>query len=85
MKNITYLFYLLLTLSACKENKEHQTKVTETQESINPVYIGTYTRNEGFVDGKANGIYLMNKKADGSLEMVRTVAEIVNPSYVKTI
>lgn len=74
---------LMLTIAACKENKQQQTAITEKQESINPVYIGTYTRNEGFVDGKANGIYLMNKKADGSLEMVKTVAEIVNPSYVK--
>ena len=86
MKKTTSLFFsgvLLLFMIACKENKKQQAGVAEVQETINPVYIGTYTRNEGFVDGKANGIYLMNKKADGSLEMVKTVAEIVNPSYVK--
>ena len=88
MKKITFLLFsslMLSTLSACKESKKQQTTATETpsKETINPVYIGTYTRNEGFVDGKANGIYLMNKKSDGSLEMVKTVAEIINPSYVK--
>lgn len=88
MKAITYLAYsslLLLTFSACKESKKQQSTVTETpvMETINPVYIGTYTRNEGFVDGKANGIYLMDKKADGTLKMVKTVAEIINPSYIK--
>ncbi len=88
MKKTTALLFsvqLLLSLMACRESQKQQTVVTElsTKEEINPVYIGTYTRNEGFVDGKANGIYLMNKKADGSLEMVKTVAEITNPSYVK--
>ena len=76
---------LLTILMACKERKGQEPTVSEslTKDSINPVYIGTYTRNEGFVDGKANGIYLMNKKLDGSFEMVKTVAEITNPSYVK--
>ena len=77
---------LLFALIECKESKTKQTEVIETpakEEMINPVYIGTYTKNEGFVDGKANGIYLMNKKSDGALEMVKTVAEITNPSYVK--
>ena len=89
MKPISSLFFLsllLFNLNACKESKTQQTEVIETpakEEMINPVYIGTYTKKEGFVDGKANGIYLMNKKSDGSLEMVKTVAEITNPSYVK--
>ena len=68
MKPISSLYFLSLlvfTLNACKEIKTQQTEVIETpakEEMINPVYIGTYTKNEGFVDGKANGIYLMNKK-----------------------
>jgi 6-phosphogluconolactonase len=88
MKPISSLFFLsllLFNLNACKERKTQQTEVIETpakEEMINPVYIGTYTKKEGFVDGKANGIYLMNKKTDGALEMVMTVAEITNPSYV---
>jgi len=86
MNKITSLLFsglILLSTIACKENKAKQTMVTESQETINPVYIGTYTRNEGFVDGKADGIYLMNLKPDGNLEMVSTVVEIINPSYVK--
>jgi len=86
MNKITSILFsasMLLSIAACKENKTDQTMTTEPQATINPVYIGTYTRNEGFVDGKADGIYLMNMKADGSLEMVKTAAEIINPSYVK--
>ena len=86
MKKTAFLLFssfLLLSMTMCKENKEHPTPSAKAKETIKPVYIGTYTRNEGFVDGKADGIYLMDKKSDGSLEMVKTVAEIVNPSYVK--
>ncbi|MFI2743129.1 lactonase family protein [Zhouia sp. PK063] len=79
----------ILSIVACKQQKKEVTtnneSVTEQMnvDNINPVYIGTYTKKEGHVDGKADGIYLMNKKEDGSLEMVKTVAKITNPSYVK--
>ena len=83
ISSFLFLSLIVLFTIACKENKANQNLVTQAHESINPVYIGTYTRNEGFVDGKANGIYLMNLKSDGNLEMVSTVAEIINPSYLK--
>ena len=48
------------------------------------VYIGTYTRNEGFVNGQGKGIYYMlQNPADGKLEMGDVVAKVENPSYVK--
>jgi len=49
-----------------------------------PVYIGTYTKKEGHVDGKAKGIFLaMQDPKNGSLQPEKTVAEITNPSFVK--
>ncbi|SKB31869.1 6-phosphogluconolactonase [Salegentibacter holothuriorum] len=49
-----------------------------------PVYIGTYTKKEGHVDGKAKGIFLaMQDPENGSLQPKNTVAEITNPSFVK--
>lgn len=52
--------------------------------SQNPVYIGTYTKEEGHVDGKASGIYLLNQDiSTGKLNNIQTVAEITNPSFVK--
>ncbi|SFN86148.1 lactonase family protein [Salegentibacter flavus] len=53
--------------------------------SQNPVYIGTYTKTEGHVDGKANGVYLMHQDAKtGDLSDPVCVAEVINPSFVKT-
>jgi 6-phosphogluconolactonase len=50
-----------------------------------PVYIGTYTKKEGHVDGKAKGIFLaIQDPENGSLQPEKTVAEITNPSFVKT-
>ncbi|MGY5850796.1 lactonase family protein [Salegentibacter sp. F14] len=53
--------------------------------SQNPVYIGTYTKSEAHVEGKADGIYLMHQDAEtGDLSEPVCVAEVVNPSFVKT-
>ena len=53
-------------------------------DSINKLYVGTYTKKEGHVQGKAEGIYLLNQNSDtGALKMVGTVANVVNPSFVK--
>ncbi|MEL6276449.1 MAG: lactonase family protein, partial [Bacteroidota bacterium] len=48
-----------------------------------PLYIGTYTRKEGHVDGKALGIYraVMNQE-DGSLNIEASTDSIINPSFV---
>jgi len=49
-----------------------------------PVYIGTYTKKEGHVDGKAKGIFLAMQDPDnGSIQPEKTVAKITNPSFVK--
>ncbi|MBZ9632252.1 lactonase family protein [Salegentibacter sp. LM13S] len=54
------------------------------QNSEIPVYIGTYTKKEGHVDGKAKGIFLaMQNPENGSLQPEKTVAKIINPSFVK--
>lgn len=52
--------------------------------SQNPVYIGTYTKTEGHVDGKADGIYLMQQNSEtGNLSEPVCVAQVINPSFVK--
>lgn len=52
--------------------------------SQNPIYVGTYTKKEGHVDGKAEGIYLLYQDLNsGKLSEPETVAEITNPSFVK--
>jgi 6-phosphogluconolactonase (cycloisomerase 2 family) len=49
------------------------------------VYIGTYTRRESFVDGKAEGIYICHlDMASGELTYTATVdgPGTVNPSFL---
>ncbi len=61
-----------------------QAQQIEMQDSINEIYVGTYTRKEGHVDGKAKGIYLLEQHHDnGKLKMAGLAAELTNPSFVK--
>ncbi|UJH91756.1 hypothetical protein LZ575_03470 [Antarcticibacterium sp. 1MA-6-2] len=59
MKNI-FLSSLCFTLvlTSCKfEPQTTGEEVVENPLKMNPVYIGTYTKKEGHVDGQAVGIY----------------------------
>jgi 6-phosphogluconolactonase len=74
-----YLPYCLLcigciiSLTQCKSKKVE--RVLET--SSTSLLIGTYTRSEGHVDGKAVGITLWDTSGFQS-----TVAPVVNPSFI---
>ena len=46
------------------------------------LYVGTYTKKEGHVDGKAEGIYLLECHENSRLKMLATVATVTNPSYL---
>lgn len=47
------------------------------------VFIGTYTENEGWVNGKADGIYRASiSEGNGLLSLDTTVADLINPSFV---
>lgn len=58
----------------------------ETEEmEMKTAYIGTYTKKEDHVDGQADGIYTIYlDEKTGKLEFGQTVAEVTNPSFVKT-
>ena len=47
------------------------------------VYLGTYTRKEGHVDGKGKGIYMARRIGADSLGEIVLVGEgVVNPSFI---
>jgi len=46
------------------------------------MFIGTYTRDESWVNGTADGIYRVRIQEDGSLAVDETAAEVINPSFV---
>ncbi len=66
-------------------SREAETVIGASKESetLIPLYIGTYTRKEGHVDGKAKGIYVyqMNTKT-GELSYHSEIGGINNPSYL---
>ncbi len=48
-----------------------------------PLYLGTYTRKEGHVDGQASGVYYGTLEAgSGIITISDTIADIINPSFV---
>ena len=78
LANKTMIRFTLITLAVIL------TGSCAAQNTEVPVYIGTYTKKEGHVDGKAKGIFLaMQDPENGSLQPEKTVAEITNPSFVK--
>ncbi|GJM59935.1 6-phosphogluconolactonase [Persicobacter diffluens] len=72
-------------LSACGEKREQQSNNNQQPivENAIPLAIGTYTRKEGHVDGKAEGIYIYSfNPANGALKHLSTTDNIINPSYL---
>jgi 6-phosphogluconolactonase len=84
------IFISLLSLfifNACNppaEKISDNTETMTTKTSNHPLlYVGTYTRKEGHVDGKAEGIYIMEMDTKtGELTGLDTIKNSINPSYV---
>ena len=92
MKILTLILVVLvvaLTIISCKKDKSNSDsvsidpvdKVISVAEDGVPMLIGTYTRKEGHVDGKAGGIHLAYLK-DGKVTYVKTIPAGINPSYI---
>lgn len=65
--------------------KETETGIHADAAAKNPMllYVGTYTRKEGHVNGKATGVYVYRMDtATGALEYVSTSPSTTNPSYL---
>ncbi len=82
------IMVVLVGLFACSDSPKNTKIIEEPKDSVRatlPLYIGTYTKKEGHVDGKAAGIYLMEMNPeDGHLKLKSVVAELTNPSFVAT-
>lgn len=87
-KTLLFSFLSFLVLTGCKNEHQEKEKAEVAEANIsnmNALYIGTYTKKEGHVDGQAEGIYTVYQDPEtGGLEMGKTVANITNPSFVKT-
>jgi len=78
-----------LSFTSCKNEKDENaegdaSENTENMPNMNTAFIGTYTKKEGHVDGKADGILTIQQNPEtGKIRLGRTVAEVINPSFVK--
>ena len=84
---LTPIVALAMLITSCKnqENEPAGEQLMETEEiEMKTAYIGTYTKEEGHVNGQAEGIYLISQNPEtGELEFGETVARVTNPSFVK--
>ncbi|MFN4763558.1 lactonase family protein [Gillisia sp. Q332] len=77
---------LLLAFAILPTNSKGQNTIPneKAEDSLNVMFVGTYTKKEGHVNGQANGIYsVMQDPETGKLLFKETAANIINPSYVK--
>ena len=88
LSSIQLLLSLTVLLGACSnatinESTENQEVVEKQADNKQLLFVGTYTRKEGHVDGKAKGIYVYEMDPEsGKLSYVSTSPSIVNPSYI---
>ncbi|MEM9888076.1 MAG: lactonase family protein [Bacteroidota bacterium] len=84
MKILDYKILLLLLLFACEPAPKQIAKIEENMNEKLLAYIGTYTRTEGHVNGKAEGIYRVSiDTVNGEIGNQRMLATITNPSFLK--
>ena len=72
------LFLLALCLENCTPSIYSRLKA-ESQSA----YVGGYTRDEGWVNGKGQGVYRIALNNKGQITEQEVVAELINPSFVK--
>lgn len=83
MKNFLISMLAVLCFTACQSDKKQEAKEDTVEEDKLTLFVGTYTRKEGHVDGQGEGIYVyeMDKKT-GALSYVSTSESIISPSYL---
>lgn len=81
-----FLLFLIVSLIASEATSQKVQKTNSDSEmDKNLLYIGTYTKKEGHVNGQAKGIYSVFQDPEtGKLQCGETVAELTNPSFVKS-
>ena len=77
---ITFLLPVALLLQCTAPGARQP--VGNTAADPTNAYVGTYTRDEGWVHGKAEGIYRLTFADDGSVVGKELIDEVVNPSFV---
>ncbi|MEY4936729.1 MAG: 6-phosphogluconolactonase [Bacteroidota bacterium] len=73
------LFFLSLVAVGCANNAQ----ITKNNQAQPIVFVGTYTQNLGFVNGKGTGIYTCRMDTtNGALTVIDSTLDIANPSFL---
>lgn len=82
MKNFLVCLLAVFCFTACQSEKTQNTEAAVNEDKLT-LFVGTYTRKEGHVDGQGEGIYVyeMDKKT-GALSYVSTSESVISPSYL---
>lgn len=80
---------LMVLSTACSSTSQQEQLTTDTLAMEQPaeasllLFIGTYTRKEGHVDGQAEGIYVYRfNQETGAISQASVASGIINPSYL---
>jgi len=81
MKQFLLALVSIFILSSCQTSKKEEEVVKSKDFEI--LFVGTYTQEEGHVDGKGEGVYVyeMNKQT-GALRYLSTSDAMISPSYL---
>lgn len=83
MKNYFFLFLLVGSFFSCQPTQKENATTDERIIPFSYLFIGTYTKKEGHVDGKAEGIYVYKMNMEtGELSPSDTITGVINPSYL---
>lgn len=85
LRILIFLSFTISFLSGCGSDAEGETEEEsgETAEASKLLmYVGTYTKREPHVDGKAEGLYqLLMDPTTGQLQLQGVTKDVVNPSF----
>lgn len=90
MRHHTFFVCLIFFIMSCQNNNNPESGTQNSSAPIDPsittvhhLFVGTYTKKEGHVDGKAKGIYYYKANVDvGTLSNREVLEGIVNPSFI---
>lgn len=77
------LLSLCIFMSCQSDTTNDKKSSTLKNEKEALLFVGTYTKKEGHVDGKADGIYILKfDTLTGQLSPLDTIKHVTNPSYI---
>lgn len=88
MEKYLFKLFIILLLCSCGEKNNTSTEIKTPEKSMEQqhLFVGTYTKKEGHVDGKADGIHHFTYNVDDKKTIKenskQNIYKTINPSYI---